>query len=255
MIDMHTHILHGLDDGPMTLEDSVEMARMAVSNGISTVFATPHHRTSRYFTSPEEIEAAIKKLSEALAEKRIPLDVRGGQEIRITRSLIDDWYDGGLLTLGGTRYVLIECPSHEIPDDLAEICHELSILGKVPVIAHPERNRAVAEDPDKLLELMEWGAVFQMTADSLLGTFGPRVETLAHDLCSRRLIHLLASDAHDRVRRPFRLREAYSRIEERIDGDFAEYCRSNARLLAEDAPLQHGEPVASKPRGLFAIFR
>ncbi|WP_217558218.1 tyrosine-protein phosphatase [Paenibacillus sp. GbtcB18] len=255
MIDIHTHILHGLDDGPGSLEQSLEMARMAVSNGISTVFATPHHRTSRYFTPSADIKEAVAGLNASLLEHGIPLHVKSGQEIRVTPNLINDWYEDTLLTLGGTRYLLIECPAHSLPAELAEICHECSVLGLVPVIAHPERNAEVAGDPDKLLQLAEWGAAFQLTSDSILGTFGSKVQSLAFELCSRRLIHLVASDAHDLIRRPFRLSEAYEKIEAKIGGDYAEYCRRNAIRVANDLPLEKREPVAGRPRRIFAMFR
>jgi protein-tyrosine phosphatase len=196
VIDLHSHILPSIDDGPETLEASLELARAALADGIETIAATPHVRDD-YQTTPDAMEAAVANLRVALADAGLPLDVRPGGEIAIDRigGLPDD--DLRRFGLGGNpRYLLLEFPYLGWPLALADIVFSLCATGITPVIAHPERNGEVQADPDRLRPLVDQGALVQVTAASLVGTISRAAQRAAVGLLDRELVHLLASDAH-----------------------------------------------------------
>jgi protein-tyrosine phosphatase len=196
VIDLHTHILPGIDDGARTLADSLEMARALVADGVTTVAATPHVRND-YPTSAELMLQAVGELREALAEAAIPLTLLPGAELAV------DWIprlgDEELrsLTLAGSnRYVLVETPYVGWPPELAEQLLELRIAGFTPVLAHPERNSHVQATPSLLTPLVLGGALIQVTAASLDGRLGTATRRTALHLVESGLAHMLASDAH-----------------------------------------------------------
>jgi protein-tyrosine phosphatase len=196
MIDLHSHILPGVDDGPATLEESLEIARSAAAEGIRVIAATPHVRDD-YPTQPGTMERLLAELRAAIQAEGIPIDVRPGGEIAI------DWLDrlseGDLVRfgLGGSpHYLLLEFPYAGWPLSLHEWVFRLVTRQITPVIAHPERNADVQANPDELRPLVDAGALVQITAASLDGRIGRSSRAAAIALIERGLAHLLASDAH-----------------------------------------------------------
>lgn len=240
MIDIHCHILPFMDDGAADWESALSMAADALADGIHTVVATPHHANGQYLNPAADIISAVETFRRKLEENSCPLRVLTGQEIRVNSGLLDELEQGMLLPLAQSRYILLEMPSSRVPSSMAEVCHELVIQGYVPVIAHPERNAEVAEHPDKLARLIELGALGQVTAQSVAGTFGGKLQKLSLDLCRRGLIHVVASDAHDSLRRPFGLSEAFRVIEKELGAAAGEFFRGNAELLTENRVLTSG---------------
>lgn len=243
MIDIHTHILPGLDDGANDWEDTLNMARAAVAEGITTLVATPHHANGRYDNKAVEVKEHTRLINERLIAAGVPITIRPGQEIRVHDDLLEAWHREELLPLAGSEYVLIEMPSSRVPKEMIELIHELRILNLKPIIAHPERNAEVAKQPERLAELIEKGAFAQVTTHSLLGGFGRRIEQSAWSLCRSGLIHVVSSDAHHLERRGFRLREAYDAIRERMGEQWESYFLNNALCVAEDRPFA-GKPNA-----------
>jgi protein-tyrosine phosphatase len=196
VIDLHCHILPGLDDGARDLEDSVAMARSLAEDGVRIVAATPHVRDD-YPATPAQIAAALVRVREAVRAAGIDLDVRGGAEIALGRlgRLTPEELAG--LGLGGNpRLLLLEYPYHGRPLALARDCGRLRADGIVPVIAHPERNAEVQERPQDLQEAVAAGAVVQLTAASVDGRLGRPAATAARRLLDLELAHLIAGDAH-----------------------------------------------------------
>jgi len=251
MIDIHSHILPGLDDGARDLEQSLKLARQAVREGIHTVIATPHHRNGRYDNPGGAVRQAAEALARELAAAGIPLKLRCGQEIRVYAELPEDLERGEALTLNGSRYLLLELPSGYVPQGMDELLHELRVMGRVPVIAHPERNRELAADPGRLAAWVRQGVLLQLTSHSVSGALGPRLARLCLDWCRRNLVHFIASDAHHPDSRGFSLADAYERIAAAAGEDCASRLRSNALALAEDLPIEPGEPRPNRGRFLF----
>ncbi|MBW4084518.1 tyrosine-protein phosphatase [Paenibacillus sp. S150] len=231
MIDIHSHILPFMDDGAADWEAALTMAQAARKDGISTVVATPHHANGAYLNPAPNIGQAVEQLNQRLREAGDPLLVLPGQEIRIYSDLLNDLEQGQLLTLAGSRYILLEMPSSRVPRTMEETCHELLIQGFVPVIAHPERNAEVAADPSKLTRLVELGALGQLTAQSVTGALGSKLQKLSLDLCRKNAVHVIASDAHDNRHRPFGLSEAYEVLTRELGKTASDFFRQNSRLI------------------------
>jgi len=245
MIDIHTHILPGLDDGASDWDDTLSMARAAAADGISTIIATPHHANGRYDNPAAAIRERVTRVNERLAEVGVSVTIAAGQEIRVHDDLLDAWHRGELLTLAGSDYALIEMPFSHIPKPMKELLHELSVLNLRPIIAHPERNAEIARQPGRLAELIEHGAYAQMTTHSLLGGFGRQIRQAAWELCESGLIHLVSSDAHDTGRRGFCLSEAYEAIRARQGEQWEAYYKHNAHCVA-DNQLFGSRPAVSR---------
>ena len=201
MIDLHCHVLPGIDDGPATVEESLDLARVANKAGITTVVATPHV-SWRYVNGPEVIRDGVDALRRAIRAARIELDVRRGAEIELAR--LNDLSDDDLcaLRLGDGPWLLIESPLTWGIIDLESTLDAVSRRGHWIVLAHPERSPFFLRNPRRLRALVARGILCSITASSLVGAFGPEVQGFAFALARERLVHNVSSDAHDAVYRP-----------------------------------------------------
>jgi protein-tyrosine phosphatase len=239
MIDLHTHILPGVDDGPQTLEGSVAMAEAAIADGIRLVAATPHVRDD-YPTSADEMEGLVLKVIEALARERVNLELRTGGELALERLSLLGEDELRRFGLGGnSRYLLLEFPYYGWPLQIGTQIFELRARGFTPVLGHPERNAEVQAAPERLRRLVEQGSLIQITASSVDGRLGRRVRDAALDLIDRGLAHLLASDAHSPEVRAVGLSPATREL-----GN-----ETLARWLTEDVPgaIVKAEPLPDRP--------
>lgn len=196
MIDLHTHILPGLDDGSPSLDHSIEMARRAVDAGIEVVAATPHANNWSDRWDDQDYEEALAGLRQALDEHSLPLQIVTGCEAIAEPGLVHKIGQGQVRTLHGSRYLLFELPFQTYPTYVEHVVFELQVAGYVPVLAHPERYQVIQEDPNVLVPLIERGVLMQMNAGCVTGDFGNRVRETAEILVRHSLVHLVASDAH-----------------------------------------------------------
>ena len=250
MIDLHSHVLPGLDDGAQTLADSLQLAQAAFEDGVRAMAATPHVR-SDYWTTAEQMEAGVAIVRAALAETAIGLEVVPGGEIALDVLSTLSREDLARFTLGGSgRYLLVEFPYSGWPLDLEQQVFELVATGLTPVMAHPERNGEVQENPRRLARAVSGGALVQVTAASLDGRVGRSAKAAAERLLELELAHVLASDAHAPDIRAVGLTDACEAVGD--DG--------LARWLVEDAPaaILAGEDLPSRPapgrRRRFGVF-
>ncbi len=197
MIDIHCHILPAIDDGPQTLDEALEMARIAVADGVRGVVATPHVNGNIYPAAV--IRERVEQFNEALAEAGLELEVIAGADTSALlppRTLCH-------YTINGGPYVLFEFPHTHLPANAGELVFNAAAAGLRPIITHPERNPDVVRSPQRLFQLIEAGALVQITAESLTGGFGVAARECALFLLRRQAVHFLASDAHSpRQRRP-----------------------------------------------------
>lgn len=214
MIDLHCHILPVIDDGPRTMEGSLRMATMAVEQGIHTVIATPHHGTRGYSNKAITIRRRVQQLNAELNRHSIPLTVLPGQEFHLTKAYDKEYRKGRLQTLAGSPYLLVELPSRTIPTFLNEFLSYMERQQRRVIIAHPERNATVIQNPDLLFEWLKRDVLLQITTQSLVGYFGRSIQKTAFYLCENRLAHLIASDAHDPFRRSYYFQEAKAVVEQ-----------------------------------------
>jgi protein-tyrosine phosphatase len=202
MIDLHTHVLPGIDDGPATIEESLELARACVAAGTRVLVATPHVSWTYPTNDRDKIALLVEELNTRLIAEEIELDVRAGAELAMTR-LIDLPFDElPLLGLGGGPWLLVEPPFAATVTGLEALVFDLQRQGHRVVIAHPERCEAFHRDPGMLRELVSEGNLTSITAGSLIGSFGGEVRRFALMMAREGLIHNIASDTHDTVRRP-----------------------------------------------------
>jgi protein-tyrosine phosphatase len=200
MIDLHCHVLAGIDDGPATVEDSVALARCAQERGIEKIVATPHV-SWRYDNDAETIAGLVEQTNAALARAGLTVSVVAGAEIAMTRAVDLPAEEVAKLTLGGGRWLLLECPFSSSVTGLDSLAMDLQDEGYGIVLAHPERCPAFVRDPTMLDSLIRSGALASLTAGSLIGRFGGTIARFARGLAEAGLAHNVASDAHDLERR------------------------------------------------------
>lgn len=220
MIDPHFHCLPGIDDGPETWEEAADLCRFAAASGTKTVIATPHVLRNDWINDdPAARDELLARLNGMLGGTP---DVLAGCEYYFSTDVLQLLERGRwspLTRLHGSRYLLIEFPTRDVPAAAESIFHEMSLLDVTPVIAHPERNFVFAGDPGRLGRLVAKGAVTQVTAGSLLGEFGRAARLACEEFLDRRIVHLVGSDAHSLDRRPPRLREAREHVRRVLGAD------------------------------------
>lgn len=259
MIDLHCHILPGLDDGPANMDFSLAMAREAVDANIQIAVATPHIRADYEGITAERIAAAADELNARIEEDGLPLRVIPGGEVAIP--MLDELGDDELtlLSLGSGGYVLLESPYGRSPVDVEGAVAEITRRGHSTVLAHPERCPLFQADVDRLAALAERGVLCSITAASLAGSFGARARSFAVELMRRGLVHDVASDAHDHLHRPPHLRAPIVDVEDDLPGaaDAAAWYTVTApvAILAGNEIPEPPQFAAPEPHGLRRLLR
>ena len=240
MIDLHMHILPGLDDGASTMEDAIRMARMAVECGVHTVAATPHCNIPGEFDNYDgyEYRDRLKEFRKELKSHEIPLKVCAGMEVYGTPEVPRLLELGRLATLNDSRYLLIEFPFEEDPYKVTGILGEILRRGYIPLIAHPERYYYVGRDPQLTYEWHQMGCRLQMNKGSVMGNFGERIEKLSLRLLDHQVIDCIASDAHSpRIRTPY-MKNAWERLDEIFGPECPQILlQENPKRILEDMPV------------------
>jgi protein-tyrosine phosphatase len=218
VIDLHCHFLPGIDDGPETLDEALDLARAAVADGITHSVLTSHVHPGRYPNQRRNLQAAVDSFAAELQAAGIPLQVRIGGEARLCPELIDLVAEDEapfLGTLGGYRILLLEFPHQLIPVGSMRFVSSLIKQRIRPMIAHPERNKAVMANPEKIREFTEAGCWLQLTAGSLAGRFGSQAEETAFKLIDDGWNCIMATDAHNLHSRPPLMSEGREAVRQR----------------------------------------
>ena len=218
MIDLHSHILPGIDDGAENVDMSIAMARASVANGVSVLACTPHILPGVYNNTGLQIRTAVAKLQQSLDELAIPLRLVAGADVHIAPSLVSAIRSGLVLTLHDSRYILIELPHHVAPPRADEFFFSMLAAGYVPIFTHPERLSWMHSSYDLLDRLVRSGVWVQITAGALIGSFGKRAQYLSEKMLADGFVHIIASDTHNTQRRPPVLGEAWEAAR-RLVGD------------------------------------
>jgi len=207
MIDIHTHILPGIDDGARDMNESLQMARLAAQDGTTHIFATPHHRFYQTYLR-QEISDRVNALQREINKAKIALTILPGNEVRVEADVFTDWDDGVAGPLGKSRYVLAEANFDRYDLATEALFFEFFERGYIPVMAHPERNAPIQNDLSLLEPYLQRGGLTQITGHSLTGYHGQRAKQVAEEMLRAGMVHIIASDAHHASRRQPVLAEA-----------------------------------------------
>lgn len=253
MIDIHCHILPGIDDGPLTLNESIEMCRMASTDGIKTIVATPHFNPGAYENSSDKIFRLIEDLETELKNNKIGIKILPGADIAVTPELTDYFKKEEYLTINkNNKYFLAEFPPASVPPMWDKFLLALMDSGMVPIITHPERNMWFMEHPDALYSVVSKGVLVQITAMSITGSFGEDIQRYSIFLLQNNLAHVIATDAHSAVYRPPLLADAVKMASDVIGKEKAESLVTTIpSAIIEGRPIFLPEPVQPRkyPKG------
>lgn len=252
MIDLHCHILPNVDDGPKNWEMSLEMARLAVSEGITHILATPHHMNRHWMNPKSEILSLVNELQERIDQENIPLTIFPGQEVRLHGEILQNIQNDDICFIDElNQYVLIEFPTATVPDYTDRLFYEMQSAGITPIIVHPERNHAILKDPSILYEFVSRDVLAQVTAASYIGKFGKEIENLSRQFIEADLVHFVASDAHNVTNRKFYMKEAFQQLEEEFGKEKAQAFDQMTRDLVNGDRIVIPEPQKIKPKKRF----
>ncbi|WP_373974920.1 hypothetical protein NT239_15000 [Chitinibacter sp. SCUT-21] len=225
MIDLHCHILPGIDDGPSNMESALSLAQLAVKNGINSAVLTPHIYPARWNNQKQQLLCDIEIFKLHLASQKIVLDVHLGGEVRIGDDILPLLEQDQIPFLGavdGMKVMLLEFPDKLIPVGSENLIRHFLNLGIRPLIAHPERNTIVQNQPDKVQTFLNLGCWLQVTAGSILNQFGHTARKTAEYLIENNWVHIIASDCHNVQYRPPNLKQAYDVIAKEHGADYAD---------------------------------
>lgn len=234
MIDLHNHLLPGIDDGAPDLATALQLAQVAVGDGTTHLVCTPHIHPGRYDNTTASINQALAIFKRGLNEQNIPLHVAAAAEVRFGMEIMVGIKTNSIPFLGqwqGKNVLLLEFPHGEIPFAAERLTSWLLQNNIIPMIAHPERNKGLMRDPNKLKPFLDQGCLLQVTAGSVAGNFGEVAQDLAVRLLEKNLVTILASDAHNIEHRPPILSAGLAIVTELL-GEAA------ARRLVIDNPWQ-----------------
>jgi len=276
MIDLHSHILHGLDDGPETIDESIQMCLMSYRDGVSTIVATPHTLNGEYQNDRSTILAKVKELNDAIKKfgvkssefgvnpsTRLPSElsplsfelkmdpmtdfrILPGADVHFSNEILLKLDKGEVTTVGdGKKFLILEFPFHTIPFRAEDVLFQLIAKGIVPIISHPERNLEITRRPARYYEMIRMGCFGQMTAMSLTGGFGAKIKGFSEKLLKKRLIHFIASDAHNVNGRPPGLTHALREAEKIVGREEAQkMVNEYPRAILEGRKPNVPEPIA-----------
>ena len=250
MVDIHHHLLPGLDDGSPDDQTSLAMARLAVADGITHIVCTPH-ANSHYAYDRDANRSHLSALQQRLDEQAIPLTLGLGCDFHISydnvRAALTDLTR---FTINASNYLLVELPDFGIPPNMRETFLQMREAGLRLILTHPERNPTLVADPQRMIPWLRDGLLLQVTADSLTGQMGSEAQRTAHRLLANRWVHFIATDAHNLTSRPPRMKQAWEIIERRYDLGYAvALCETNPRSVFL------GEPLGVQPEMIWPSTR
>ncbi|MEK2589125.1 CpsB/CapC family capsule biosynthesis tyrosine phosphatase [Lentilactobacillus buchneri] len=232
MIDLHCHLLPGVDDGSKSMDISLKLANDAVRDGIDYALLTPHHMNGVYLNHKKAVIQQTQEFQVELDRHKISLKVFPGQEVRINGDLLTALDQDDILFADESgRYLMLEFPDDDVPSYTSNMIYELMQRGIIPVIVHPERNTKIMKQPDILYDLLSRGCLSQITAGSYVGTFGHKVQKFSKQLIQTGQAYVFASDAHDLPNRKYEMTNAFAKLNREFGNDYVSRFSENTKRI------------------------
>lgn len=222
LIDIHSHILPGVDDGSDSFEKSMRMLKCAADDGISEIILTPHNKPGHRHVHFSKMTFEVEKLQELMAKEGIEINLHLGSELYYRSGLLEEIENDRTATLAGSRYVLLEFNPLEEHDHIRNGCYSLLMGGYYPILAHAERYQSVCSKKYGIDELIEMGCYIQVNAGSVMGKAGPKAKRIVRNMLKRRQIHFIATDAHDLKKRTPRLSDCADLIRKKYGEEYSD---------------------------------
>lgn len=252
MIDIHSHIIPGIDDGSRSMEMTLEMLRTAEQCGINEVFATPHYLLEYGEAKINEVKEYVKNINEILKEENINIKIYSGQEVYFTENIISDYIAGNIGTLNDSRYMLIEFDMRKLEENIIDYLYELQIKGITPIIAHVERYKYIMQKPELINRFIGEGYLFQLNSGSIEGKFGAEVQKTAKLFLNNGIYNFIGSDAHNTSSaRGMNVSNALNLID---TDNLKKFEESSKRLINNEKVIFSGKMIKKK-NFLFSIFK
>jgi len=256
MIDIHSHILHGVDDGAKDIETSIAILKEAVKAGVTDIILTPHYvPDGNYIEEVKENAVRIETLIKETVKQNIPIRLYQGNEIFVARNMEGLIYEGKAISLNKTRYVLFELPMTQKIPYLSDVLYDLLGEGLIPIIAHPERYTFYQEDQSEMVEWIEKGVLFQANLGSIIGMYGKEAKKALVQMLKTDKIHFLASDVH----RPNTVYPQMKAIREELKKYISEekieaLTQIHTNLVLQNEDIDIDNPLREEKKGLFSFF-
>ena len=252
MVDIHSHIIPGIDDGSKSMEMTLEMLRNAEKEGTREIIATPHYLLEYGEATIEEVKNHVKEINAILENEKIDVKVYSGQEVYFTEKIIEDYMEGNIGTINDSRYMLIEFPMDKFDENTFDILYELQVRDIVPIIAHPERYKPFIEKPSLINDFIDQGYLFQVNAGSIKGKFGQNVKKTADLFLANNIYNFIGSDAHNIKSRNTGLKNAMDLLLENMNKDI--FDNSSNKVLINEKIEFIGEKIKGK-KSIFSFFK
>lgn len=256
MIDIHSHIVFGVDDGSKDIEDSIEMILEAKEAGFTDIIATPHYMQEAYEVPKDEIRKKIEEIKDILFENNVRISIHQANEIYITNDIAELLNKNLASSINNSRYVLFETPMNVEPLNLLDVVYTLLENNKIPILAHPERYEFIQKDPNKLLPLLENGVLLQANYGSVIGQYGKDAQKTVIKLLQNNMIHFMGTDVHRPGSVYLRVPKAIEELKKIIPKDMVEEITNiNEKLVLENKPIEVRPPKPIKNNFLTKIFK
>jgi protein-tyrosine phosphatase len=249
-MDLHSHLLPGLDDGARDTQEALQLMKTAANDGVAGIVATPHFVIGGYMPSRETILSNVEELRALAQAEGLSVSIYPGSECYLEHGLIDLLNKGEVLTINdGGKYLLVELPRMNFPSHAHQLLFELQLEGITPILAHPERNIAIAREPNLLIELIDRGILTQMNSGSLLGFYGSKVQEVAYILMSHKMVHMIGTDSHNPKRAEgLSLLRAFEEAEKLVDEAWLRYIKDVPGRIVRGEEIGVPEPLEYRPR-------
>lgn len=254
ILDIHSHIIPGIDDGSKNMEMTLEMLRNAEKDGTTEIIATPHYLLEYGETVISEVRRLVEEITSIIDSEGICLKIYGGQEVYYTKNIVQDFLEGKIGTLNDSNYMLIEFPVRKFDEDILDVIYELQVRNITPIIAHPERYKPIIERPSEVNKFMSEGYLFQMDSGSLEGKFGSEVKKTAEIFLKNGAYNFIGSDAHNTKNRTTGLSKTINLIN-KYDNNIKCILEDSSRKFLRGEHVNFlGERIKGK-KTIFSIFK